>query len=324
MFTFKQAVFGAACLSAFGATAGVAQETLRFGHVYEASTPYHAAMVNAAELLEAKTDGRYTMEVFPASQLGKEAALNEALSLGTVDAIYTGVAFLGQSYGPISISDYPFTMRSFEHWKAYVNSDLFDEMAGEYKNISGNTIATMTYYGARHVTSNKPILSPADMDGLKIRTPNAPAYQMFPKATGANPTPMAFAEVYLALQQGVVDAQENPLPTIQFKKFYEVQSNINLTGHITNSLAVVVSPVTLGKMGDDGQLLLDALAEAAAATSEEIVQSEAELVSWFRDQGVNVNEVDRAPFMAAVSPMLTSGNVPWDKEIFERLQAIQE
>ncbi|CUH84149.1 sialic acid TRAP transporter substrate-binding protein SiaP [Thalassovita mediterranea] len=324
MFTFKQAVFGAACLSAFGATAGVAQETLRFGHVYEASTPYHAAMVNAAELLEAKTDGRYTMEVFPASQLGKEAALNEALSLGTVDAIYTGVAFLGQSYGPISISDYPFTMRSFEHWKAYVNSDLFDEMAGEYKNISGNTIATMTYYGARHVTSNKPILAPADMDGLKIRTPNAPAYQMFPKATGANPTPMAFAEVYLALQQGVVDAQENPLPTIQFKKFYEVQSNINLTGHITNSLAVVVSPVTLGKMGDDGQLLLDALAEAAAATSEEIVQSEAELVSWFRDQGVNVNEVDRAPFMAAVSPMLTSGNVPWDKEIFERLQAIQE
>jgi TRAP-type C4-dicarboxylate transport system substrate-binding protein len=215
-------------------------------------------------------------------------------------------------------------MRSFEHWKAYVNSDLFDEMAGEYKNISGNTIATMTYYGARHVTSNKPILAPADMDGLKIRTPNAPAYQMFPKATGANPTPMAFAEVYLALQQGVVDAQENPLPTIQFKKFYEVQSNINLTGHITNSLAVVVSPVTLGKMGDDGQLLLDALAEAAAATSEEIVQSEAELVGWFRDQGVNVNEVDRAPFMAAVAPMLTSGNVPWDKEIFERLQAIQE
>lgn len=324
MFKFKQTAFAAACLAAVGATAGVAQETLRFGHVYEASTPYHAAMVNAAELLAEKTDGRYTMEVFPASQLGKEAALNEALSLGTVDAIYTGVAFLGQSYGPISISDYPFTMRSFDHWKAYVNSDLFSEMASEYKNISGNTIATMTYYGARHVTSNKPILSPTDMDGLKIRTPNAPAYQMFPKATGANPTPMAFAEVYLALQQGVVDAQENPLPTIQFKKFYEVQSNINLTGHITNSLAVVVSPVTLGKMGKDGQLLLDALAEAAAATSEEIVQSEAELVGWFRDQGVNVNEIDRKPFMDAVAPMLTSGDVPWDKEIFDRLQAIQE
>ncbi|CAD0186930.1 Sialic acid-binding periplasmic protein SiaP [Ruegeria sp. THAF57] len=324
MFNFGKSAFGAACIVAFGATAGLAQETLRFGHVYEASTPYHAAAVKAAELLEEKTDGRYKMEVFPASQLGKEAALNEALSLGTVDAIYTGVAFLGQSYGPISISDYPFTMRSYDHWKAYVNSDLFDEMAGEYKNVSGNTIATMTYYGARHVTSNKPILEPGDMEGLKIRTPNAPAYQMFPEATGANPTPMAFAEVYLALQQGVVDAQENPLPTIQFKKFYEVQSNINLTGHITNSLAVVVSPVTLAKMGDDGQALIDALAEAASATSDEIVQSEAELADWFREQGVNVNEVDRAPFMAAVAPLLSGDTVPWDAETFERLQAIQE
>ncbi|WP_350335981.1 DctP family TRAP transporter solute-binding subunit [Coralliovum pocilloporae] len=301
-----------------------AQQVLRFGHVYEASTPYHAAALKAAEALEKATEGRYKMDVFPASQLGKEAALNEALSIGTVDVIYTGVAFLGQSYGPISISDYPFTMRSYNHWKAYVNSDLFAEMAGKYKAVSGNTIAAMTYYGARHVTSNKPILQPSDMDGLKIRTPNAPAYQMFPKATGANPTPMAFAEVYLALQQGVVDAQENPLPTIQFKKFYEVQSNINLTGHITNSLAVVVSPVTLSKMGNDGQALLDALAGAASSTSDEIVASEAELADWFRAQGVTVNEIDRAPFMAAVAPLLTGSDVPWDAETFERLQAIKD
>ena len=161
MFNFKVTAFGAACLSVFGATAGLAQETLRFGHVYEASTPYHAAAVKAAELLEEKTDGRYKMEVFPASQLGKEAALNGALSLGTVDAIYTGVAFLGQSYGPISISDYPFTMRSYDHWKAYVNSDLFDEMATEYKNISGNTIATMTYYGAEKVMPNYNVMGVA-------------------------------------------------------------------------------------------------------------------------------------------------------------------
>lgn len=184
---------GAAVAIAASATATLAQDVLKFGHVYEASTPYHAAALRAAELLEEATGGRYKMEVFPASQLGKEAALNEALSLGTVDVIYTGVAFLGQSYGPISISDYPFTMRSYEHWKAYVNSDLFDEMSEAYNKVSGNTVAAMTYYGARHVTANKPILSPKDMEGLKIRTPNAPAYQMFPRATGANPTPMAFA-----------------------------------------------------------------------------------------------------------------------------------
>lgn len=315
---------GAAVAIAASATATFAQDVLKFGHVYEASTPYHAAALRAAELLEEATGGRYRIEVFPASQLGKEAALNEALSLGTVDVIYTGVAFLGQSYGPISISDYPFTMRSYEHWKAYVNSDLFDEMSEAYNKVSGNTVAAMTYYGARHVTANKPILSPKDMEGLKIRTPNAPAYQMFPRATGANPTPMAFAEVYLALQQGVVDAQENPLPTIQFKKFYEVQSNINLTGHITNSLATVVSPVTMNKMGDDGKALLEALATVATQTSDEIVASEGELADWFRDQGVTVNEVDRKPFMEAVAPHLTGEDVPWDAAIFERLQAIQE
>ena len=300
-----------------------AQELLRFGHVYEASTPYHVAALRAAEELGKATEGRYRMEVFPASQLGKEVALNEALSLGTIDVIFTGVAFMGQSYGPISISAYPFTIRSYAHWKAYVRSDLFAELAGKYKDISGNTIAAMLYYGARQVTANKPILKPADMKGLKIRTPNAPAYQMFPKATGANPTPIAFAEVYLALQQGVVDAQENPLPTIKFKKFYEVQSNINLTRHITNSLAMVVSPLTITKMGADAQVLLDVLASSAAQASDDIVASEAELADWFRAQGVTVNEVDRKPFMAAVAPMLTSADVPWEPEIFERLQAIE-
>src|SRR4029450_12307478 len=94
----------------------------------------------------------------------------------------------------------------------------------------------MTYYGARQVTSNRPIQKPEDMKGLKIRVPDAPAYLAFPKALGANPTPIAFAEVYLALQNGTVEAQENPLPTIEAKKFFEVQKNISLTGHIVDSL----------------------------------------------------------------------------------------
>ena len=98
----------------------------------------------------------------------------------------------------------------------------------------------MTYYGERQVTSNKKIEKPEDMAGLKIRVPDAPLYMMFPKAVGANPTPIAFAEVYLALQQGVVDAQENPLPTIEAKKFYEVQEYIVLTGHITDALLTIV------------------------------------------------------------------------------------
>ena len=236
-----------------GGASAAAAETLKFAHVYEVATPYHEVMLEAAEKLAERTEGRYEMEVFPASSLGKETAINEGLSLGTVDIIYTGVGFASNAYGPIAISDFPFTMRGLDHFMAYRDSDLFTELSEGYKEATGNEIVALTYYGARHVTSNKPILTPADMEDLKIRVPNAPAFVLFPEAVGANPTPMAFAEVYLALQQGVVDAQENPLPTIQFKKFYEVQSDINLTGHITNSLTTIVSGNTLASMDEADQ-----------------------------------------------------------------------
>ncbi len=110
-------------------------------------------------------------------------------------------------------------------------------MTDEYRNKTGIQITAMTYYGARHTTSNRPFTDCAGMKGLKMRVPDVPAYLALPKSCGANPTPIAFAEVYLALQNGTVDAQENPLTTIEAKKFYEVQKYIILTGHIVDSLA---------------------------------------------------------------------------------------
>ena len=126
-------------------------------------------------------------------------------------------------------------------------------------------MVAITYYGERHVTSNKPINKPEDMKGLKIRVPDAPLYTMFPRAVGANPTPIAFAEVYLALQNGTVDAQENPLPTIDAKKFYEVQKYIVLTGHITDALLTIVGGPTWSKLSDaDKKIFEEVLKEAAA------------------------------------------------------------
>lgn len=309
------------------AAAGTAQaHELKFAHVYEVGHPLHKAAEKAAELLAEKTDGRHTIAVFPASSLGKEADLNEGLSLGTVDIIYTGAGFAGSIYGPASMTDFPFTLRNLKHWKAYYGSDVFGEVAQGYADTTGgNEIAAVSYYGARNVTSNRPILTPADMADLKIRVPNAPAYVLFPKAVGANPTPMAFAEVYLALQQGVVDAQENPLPTIQAKKFYEVQSDINLTQHIINSTFTVVSGITMSDLNEEDRAILDGvLEETAEWVTEQIVASEAELVGWFREQGTNVNEVDRAPFIEAVAPALVADGMPFSKELYEKLQAIPD
>lgn len=136
---------------------------------------------------------------------------------------------------------------------------------------------------------------------------------------------LAFAEVYLALQQGVVDAQENSLPTNQFKKFYEVQSNINLTGHITNSLITVVAGSTLAAMDEaDREVLISVLRDAAKDASAQIETAEGELAEWFREQGNTVNEVDRTPFIEAVKPFLVSDDMPWPSDVYERLQAIPD
>src|SRR5678815_5440728 len=254
-------------------TGATAQTKLKWAHVYEVSEPYHKWSVWAGDEIKKRTNGRYEVEVFPASTLGKETDINQGLTLGTVDIIYTGQLFTGLTFGPLAIGGAPYMFRDFDHWQKYRNSPLFQELAEGYRQKSGgNKVVAMTYYGERHVTSNKPINKPEDMKGLKIRVPDAPLYTMFPRAVGANPTPIAFAEVYLALQNGTVDAQENPLPTIDAKKFYEVQKFIVLTGHITDALLTIVAGGTWSRLSDaDKSTFETCLKEAAAKATAEIV-----------------------------------------------------
>lgn len=319
--TFRSAMLAAVLAAA--SIGGAMAADLKWAHVYEEGSSYHKWAIWASDEIKAKTDGRVNITVFPASSLGNESDINEGLSIGSVDMIYTGPNFAERDYGPIAISDYPFMLKDYAHWKAYRDSDLFKELSDGYLDATGNTVLGITWYGYRHVTSNFPITKPEDMKGLKIRVPDSPVMVMFPNAVGANPTPIAFAEVYLALQQKVVDAQENPLPTIQFKKFYEVQSNINLTGHIGNSLIVVVAGPALDAIGSDSDTVKAVIQEALAKNADEIAQSEIDLVQWFKDQGIQVNEVDKAAFQAAVEPVVTDpSRVPFTVDQYNRLQAL--
>ncbi|MCU0897211.1 MAG: sialic acid TRAP transporter substrate-binding protein SiaP [Burkholderiales bacterium] len=324
----------AAVLAAALAAPGVAlaQQKLKFAHVYEVSEPYHTAAVWAAGEIAKRTGGRYAMEVFPASSLGKETDINQGLTLGTVDIIYTGQLFAGRNYGPISIGGAPYMFRDFDHWKKFTTSPAFDELADGYqKASSGNKVVAVTYYGERHTTANKAIAKPDDMKNLKIRVPDAPLYTLFPRATGANPTPIAFAEVYLALQNKTVEAQENPLPTIEAKKFYEVQTHINLTGHITDALLTIIGGPLWNKLSDaDKKIFVEVFREAAQRATNEIVQNEQKLATDFSTKyGKQVVKVDRAPFKAAVDKFYQSGklpdgsNMPWPKETFDKVQAIK-
>ena len=301
----------------------IAQTKLKWAHVYEVSEPYHKWAVWAADEFKKRSNGKYEIQVFPASSLGKETDINEGLGLGTVDIIYTGQLFAGRSHGPLAIGGAPFMFRDYGHWSSFRNSPLFRELADGYKKKTGNEVITITYYGERHVTSNKEINKPEDMKGLKIRVPDAPLYVMFPKAVGANATPIAFAEVYLALASGTVDAQENPLPTIQAKKFYEVQKYIVLTGHITDALLTIVGGSTWNKLSaDERTMLTTILKEAADKCTADIVKSEKDLVDWFKQQGKTVLAVDRKPFRDAVVKLHLSSDATWDKATYDKLQGL--
>lgn len=299
-------------------------QELSFAHVYEPDLPYHQEAVWAANEIARRTNGRFTVTVYPASQLGSESEIAEGLTLGTVDMIYGGAAFLAGSYGPIAIAEAPFIYRDFDHWLAFADSSLMDDLAAGYRQATSHHIITPTYYGARHITSNRPINTPDDMRGLNIRVPNAPLYLLFPRAAGANPTPVAFAEVYLALQQGVVEAQENPLPTIRGMAFYEVQDYINLTGHMVNTLMTVVRGDLWDSMSAEDQAIFSEVwSEAAIRSSQAIYQEEQELGEWFESQGLTVLEPDRRPFMALVEPLLAGPDVPWTADHLRRMKEIR-
>lgn len=309
---------------AFAMGAAGAQTKLKWAHVYETSEPFHTESVWAAQEFAKRTNNRYQIEVFPASQLGKETDINQGLSLGSVDIIISGSSFAARSFAPIGVTYYPFTFRDADHLLAYTKTDLYREMAKGYEEKTGHIITATTYYGVRHTTSNKPFKTCAEMKGLKIRVPDVPAYLAMPRSCGANTTPIAFAEVYLALQNGTVEAQENPLTTIEAKKFYEVQKHIILTGHIVDHLNTIVAKGTWAKFSDEDKKIWTAVSqEAAARATKQIQESEKKLVQFFKDKGLTVTEIDRNDFLQNVQKAVTFEQFGYRKADWEKIQAIK-
>jgi tripartite ATP-independent transporter DctP family solute receptor len=313
-----------AAIMAVSALPALAQTKLKWAHVYEISEPYHTESVWAAEEIKKRTNGRYDIQVFPASSLGKETDINQGLTLGTVDMIISGASFAARNFPRIGVSYYPFIFRDAAHQAAFAKSPVFQELAEEYRKKSGIVITAYTYYGARHTTSNRAFSDCAGMKGLKIRVPDVPAYMATPRACGANPTPIAFAEVYLALQNGTVEAQENPLTTIEAEKFYEVQKNIMLTGHIVDALITQIAPHVWNKLSDaDKKIFTEVTQEAAARASAQIVKREGELVDEFKKRGINVTTVNRQSFVDAVLKSFTPESLGYERKDYDRIVAIK-
>jgi len=306
------------------AGAAQAQTKLKWAHVYETSEPYHTESVWAADEIKKRTNGKFEIQVFPASSLGKETDINQGMTLGTVDMIISGPSFAARNYPRIGIAYYPFIFRDGDHLLAYSKSAVFKEMVDEYRAKTGIQITAYTYYGARHTTSQRAFADCAGMKGLKIRVPDVPAYRATPESCGANPTPIAFAEVYLALQNGTVDAQENPLTTIEAKKFFEVQKHIMLTGHIVDGLTTQVAPHVWSKLSDaEKKVFTDVTLEAAARASAQIKKREAELVEEFKKKGLGVHQVNRQSFVDAVLKTKPLESMGFTRRDYDRIVAVK-
>jgi tripartite ATP-independent transporter DctP family solute receptor len=307
-----------------GATPALAQTKLKWAHVYEVSEPYHTESVWAAEEIKKRTNGKFDIQVFPASSLGKETDINQGLTLGTVDMIISGPSFAARSFPRVGVAYYPFIFRDAAHQAAYAKSDVFKELAEGYRQKTGIVMTAYTYYGARHTTSNRAFNDCAGMKGLKIRVPDVPAYMATPRSCGANPTPIAFAEVYLALQNGTVEAQENPLTTIEAKKFYEVQKHIMLTGHIVDGVVTQIAPHVWTKLTDaEKKIFTEVTQEAAARGTAQIVKRESELVDEFKKRGLNVVTVNRQSFVDAVLKNFTPEQLGYDRKDYDRIVALK-
>ena len=319
---FALAAVAAAAMVAGGPA--LAQQKLKWAHVYETSEPYHTESVWAAQEIKRRTNGKFDIEVFPASSLGKETDINQGMLLGTVDMIISGPSFAARSYPRLGIAYYPFIFRDADHLIAYSKSPVFAEMVEEFRKKTGIQITAYTYYGARQTTSNRAFSDCAGMKGLKIRVPDVPAYTATPKSCGANPTPIAFAEVYLALQNGTVEAQENPLTTIEAKKFYEVQKAIMMTSHIVDGLTTQVAPHVWNKLTPDEQkIFVEVTREAAARATDKIKKREAELTEEFRKKGLQIVPVNRQTFVDAVLKNAPVESMGFTRADYDKIVAIK-
>jgi len=268
---------------------------LKMAHVYEVSAPTHAygAAHLAERLQQAGSDLQVT--VYPAAQLGSEAELLEQLVAGELDIAISGPSFLAMWHPPLGVLDAAYASRDLDQMLETANGQQmaphWEELLRQYDVRVLDTWA----YGSRHITSNKPIRNPDDLRDFRLRMPGAAIWQASGAALGASPIPISFAEVYLALQQGIAHGQENPVPVIKAKGFQEVQKYLNLSGHIQSSIQILMNERTWKRMTAEQQAaLINVVQDLGQDVRRGLVEDEQRLIDEWRKDGTMqiVDDVD--------------------------------
>lgn len=294
-----------AVLTALTCCVAVAQtKTFKLGHPQSATSAFHTGATAFADDFAKRTDGRLKIEIFASGALGGEREMVESVQLGTLDFVVTSTGPVGNFVPETLITDIPFLFRDYAHARSVLDGPIGQEVLAKFpaKGLVGLAWAEN---GFRHLTNSKlDVSTPADLSGLKLRTMENPVHMTAFRALGAKPAPMAFTELFTALQQGTVDGQENPIPVIVSSKFGQVQKHLTLTGHVYSPALILTSVSLFNSLPKADQAALKAAAQTGAtAMRKRVNEIEASGVAELRAEGVTVIEnVDKTAFQAALAP----------------------
>lgn len=296
--------------------------TFKAGHSQTEEHPYHLALLDLAKNVKERTDGKVTIEIFPLNQLGAERELTEALTLGTADMSISSTAPIANFYPQIGIVDLPFLFESREHAYSVLDGQVGQDLLTGMEEV-GLVGLAWAENGFRHITNSKhPITKPEDLKGLKIRTQENQIHLDAFNALGAQPTPMAWNEALTALQQGVVDAQENPLIIADTYKLYDAnQQYMTLTGHIYSPAVVMFSKSVFDTLPAEYQDILKEEAKTAGDKVRELsTKADTESLQVVKDAGMEVIEdVDVQPFRDAIQSVFEKYEEDFGKENIEAI-----
>ncbi len=307
------------------AGAAQAQTVLKVGYTPGKDSHYWVGAVTFCDEIEKGTAGKYKCQQFPSSALGGEREMIEAVQLGTQDLVNTSTGPLGNFVPEVKVVDIPFLFRDYDHARKVMDGPIGQDLLKKMpeKGLIG---LAWTENGFRHMTNNKrPINTAEDARGLKVRTMENKVHMDGYKSFGLLPTPMAFPELFGALQQGTVDGQENPIPVILSSKFAQVQKHLSLTAHVYSPAALILSPKIWTKLTDaEKKLFVEAAQKAAVAQRKKVNEDEANGIALLRKDGMQVIEkVDGESFRKAVATVYPQFAKEFGADKLAAIQAVK-
>ncbi len=299
---------------------------LKFGHVGAPGSLFALSAEHFAAVANEQLDGRAEVLVFGSSQLGGDELLLQKLKLGTVDLALPS-SIMSSFVAEFGLFDMPYLVQDREHMKR-IEEEIFWPDLAPLAEEAGYLPLGVWENGFRHVTNSlRPIVTPEDLEGIKLRTPRGVWRVRMFQALGANPTPMPLSEVFVALQTGVMDGQENPLAQIHASRFQEVQQYLSLTGHVYTPAYVVAGAERWSALPEDVRETLGRVArDVRTFVHETAARLDRELVEELRTGGLTINEIDRERFVEASRPVYArfGDEVPGAFELTRRATALGE